>query len=163
MAPRKLFTSARSSPILGSNNDRDELARLAKQNGVFSWSNFTRSFSCDFTGKLSIIFVYDTFTCLNFCYLLKATSSQCGRIASQGMTFQNKIWTQAYFEHVHRNNHIQFENHRFHILIVSAGGPKLQTTRALRQVAGMSLWVLFYFSFLPDQRSCNSQNCQKLM
>lgn len=113
MAPRKLFTSARSSPILGSNNDRDELVRLAKQNGVFSWSNFTRSFSCDFTGKLSIIFVYDTFTCLNFCFLLKATSSQCGRIASQGMTFQNKILTQAYFEHVHRNNHIQFENHRF--------------------------------------------------
>ena len=35
--------------------------------------------------------------------------------------------------------HLQFENHRFQNLIVSAGGPKLPTTRALRQVAGMSL------------------------
>ena len=34
---------------------------------------------------------------------------------------------------------LQFENRRYQILIVAAGGPKLPTTRALRQVAGMSL------------------------
>ncbi|XP_020605137.1 uncharacterized protein LOC110043973 [Orbicella faveolata] len=50
MAPGKLCLLGLLDPVLNSNNDRDELVRLEKQNGVFSWSIFTRSFSCDFTG-----------------------------------------------------------------------------------------------------------------
>lgn len=165
MAPGKLCLLELLDPVLNSNNDRDELVRLEKQNGVFSWSIFTRSFSCDFTGKLFVIFVYDTFICLNFCFLLKATSSQCGRIASQGMTYPNKIWSKdklLIFRTCIRISlfDLQFENHRFQILIISAGGPKLQSTRALHQVAGMSLWVFMSAICLIN---VHGRNRQKLL
>lgn len=88
---------------LRSKNDRDELERLQNQNGVFSWSIFTRNFSCDSAGKLFVIFSLWHGHIVKFLFPFEGDkfSMWTDCITRYGISKQDK--TQALVLHVLRN------------------------------------------------------------